>query len=169
MKVKLRSWKAGDLGKLVQLANNNNIAKNMMDTFPHPYSVEDGKRFLDVVTAVRPVRIFAIEADGELCGGIGIHPQHDIRRMNAELGYWLAEPYWGQGIITEAIRQIVKYTFDHFNIDRIFACPFGTNIASQKVLEKTGFKLEARLEKTFLKNDEAIDELIYAIRREQLL
>ena len=67
------------------------------------------------------------------------------------MGYWLAEPFWGKGIITEAIKQMIDYGFKNFDINRIFARPFGTNIASQKVLEKTGFKLEAKFEKTFYK------------------
>ena len=81
------------------------------------------------------------------------------------MGYWLAEPFWGKGIITGAVRQMLEYGFKTFDINRIFARPFGTNIASQKVLEKTGFVLEARFEKTFFKNGEYLDECVYAIRR----
>ena len=85
---------------------------------------------------------------------------------NAELGYWLAEPFWGKGIITYAIQEMVEYGFKTFDITRIFAIPFGTNIASQKALEKAGFILEARLNKTIFKNGEYQDELIYAIRKQ---
>ena len=92
-------------------------------------------------------------------------PQADVHRKNAELGYWLAEPYWGQGIITRAITRMVSYGFEHWDIHRIFARPFGTNIASQRALEKAGFVLEARFEKTIFKNGEYLDELVYAIRR----
>ena len=60
---------------------------------------------------------------------------------------------------------MVDYGFQHWDINRIFARPFGTNIASQRVLEKAGFVLEARLEKTIFKNGEYLDELIYAVRR----
>ncbi|MDB5263882.1 MAG: family N-acetyltransferase, partial [Adhaeribacter sp.] len=112
-----------------------------------------------------PSKIFAIEVNGEAAGGIGVHPQTDIQRKNAELGYWLAEPYWGKGIITKAIRQMVDFAFQHPDIERIFARPFGTNLASQRVLEKAGFILEARLHKTFFKNGIYEDELIYARRR----
>jgi RimJ/RimL family protein N-acetyltransferase len=68
------------------------------------------------------------------------------------------------GIISKAIPQMIEYGFKTFDIDRIFARPFGSNFASQKVLEKAGFKLEARLSKTLFKNGEYQDELIYAIR-----
>jgi len=109
--------------------------------------------------------IFAIEVNGEACGSIGLHLQPDIYRKNAELGYWLARPYHGRGIMTGAVNQMVKYGFDTFAIDRIYARPFGNNPASKRVLEKAGFNLEAQLSKTLLKNGEMLDELIYAVRR----
>ena len=84
-----------------------------------------------------------------------------------ELGYWLAEPFWGQGIITRAIGQMVQYGFENFDITRIFARPFGTNIGSQKALKKAGFLLEARFEKTLFKNGQFLDELVYALRKPQ--
>ena len=84
------------------------------------------------------------------------------------MGYWLAEPFWGHGIITKAIIEIVGYGFENLqDIDRIFARPFGSNKASQRVLEKAGFQLEGRFEKTLWKNEQFEDELIYAIRRTQ--
>lgn len=161
----LRPWHINDLQSLVGYANNPNIAKNMADQFPHPYTIENGKAFIEMATSYSPLQIFAIDLKGMASGGIGIHPQKGIYRKNAELGYWLAEPFWGKGIITNAILQMVDYGFKTFDIDRIFARPFGHNIASQKVLEKSGFTLEARLEKTIIKNGEMIDELIYAVRK----
>lgn len=68
--------------------------------------------------------------------------------------------------MTKAIGQIVDFGFSHYDINRIYARPFGSNVASQKVLEKAGFILEARFEKTFFKNGGYQDELVYAIRRQ---
>ena len=161
----LRAWTTADLDSLVKFANNKNIAKFMMDQFPHPYTVEKGKAFIEFASQTSPLRLFAIDVSGQAVGGIGIHPLADIERKNAELGYWLGEPFWGKGIITKAVTEMIDYGFKNFDISRIFARPFGTNLASQKVLEKAGFTLEARLPKTFFKNDEYIDELIYSVRR----
>ncbi|WP_294226741.1 GNAT family protein [uncultured Chryseobacterium sp.] len=164
---KLRAWKKEDLKSLVKYANNLSIAKNMTDMFPHPYSEADGMSFIEFATQPGSAHIFAIEVDGEAAGGIGIHPQHDIHRKNAELGYWLGKPFWGMGIISRAIRQALDFAFRNYNdIDRIFARPFGSNTASQKVLEKNGFVREAHFEKTLIKNGELQDELVYAVRRE---
>jgi RimJ/RimL family protein N-acetyltransferase len=154
-----------DLTSLVRYANNWEIAKNMTNRFPFPYTQEDGQAFIDFCKGHNPLQIFVIDIEGNLCGAIGIHPQADIHAKNAELGYWLAQPFWGQGIISEAIRQMLSYGFETFEINRIFAKPFGSNMASQKVLEKTGFKLEARFSKTLWKKDRYEDELVYAVRK----
>ncbi len=165
MQFTLRPWKTEDLDSLVKFANNYNIARFMTDRFPHPYTPDNGKIFIESATNDFPFNIFAIDINGDAAGGIGIHLQSDIQCKNAELGYWLAEPFWGNGIITKAIIQMVAYGFTTWDFNRIFARPFGTNIASRKVLEKAGFILEGRFEKTFFKNGEYHDELIYAIRR----
>ncbi len=166
MDFKLRPWRMDDLDCLVRYANNPNISGFLTDQFPHPYTEEDGRNFIKMAKNAFPVKILAIEVQGEAAGSIGIHPLQDIFRENAELGYWLAEPYWGQGLTTRAVREMVHFAFDHYNIQRVFARPFGNNPASQKVLEKAGFILEARFEKTLIKNGERLDELVYAIRRE---
>lgn len=161
----LRPWTINDLDSLIGFANNNNIAKFMTNKFPHPYTREAGENFIAYAIQGNPVNIFAIEVEGKAVGGIGIHPSSDIECKNAEMGYWLAEPYWGNGIITSAIKQMIVYGFKNFDINRIFARPFGTNIASQKVLEKAGFVLEATFNKALFKNGEYLDELVYAIRK----
>jgi len=155
-----------DLDSLVHPANNWNIAKNLTDQFSYPYTEAHGKAFIEMATKDHPVHIFAIEVDGKAYGAIGINEQEDIHRRNAELGYWLAEHFWGQGIISSAIKEVVEIAFSIYEIDRIFARPFGTNRASQKVLEKNGFVLEGRFEKNLIKSEILQDELIYAIRRE---
>ena len=161
----LRAWDVEDAENLVKYANNFNIAKNMTDAFPHPYTIADAKKFIEFATKDIPIHIFAIDIHGEAVGGIGIHPQSDVHRKNAELGYWLAQDFWSKGIITKAIREIVDFAFTAYDINRVFARPYGSNLASQRVLEKSGFKLEGRFEKTIFKNGEYLDELIYAIRR----
>ena len=163
--VKLRPWTLDDLDYLVKYANNKKIADNLTDAFPYPYTVEDGIKFITKWSLDNPTRAFAIEVNGKPVGSIGVFPQTDIHSKNAEMGYWLAEEYWGFGITTKAVKQIVEYGFKTFDINRIFARPFDSNIASQKVLEKAGLKLEAKFEKTVIKNGIYRDELFYAIRK----
>jgi len=161
----LRPWTMDDLPDLVQFANNPKIARNMTDQFPHPYTEENGTAFINMTMANTPRNILAIDIAGVAVGGIGVHPQTDVHRNNAELGYWLAEPYWGKNIVSRAIPRMLDYGFTHWPINRIFARPYGSNKASQRVLEKTGFVLEARFEKNIIKAGTLEDELIYAVRR----
>ena len=163
--IKIRPWTMADLPSLVKYGNNLNVSKYLMDRFPHPYTEADGKSFIEFATKDDPVHVFAIDMNGEAIGGVGVFPQEDVFRKNAEIGYWLAEPYWGKGIITVAIKQIVDFAFNTYDIERIFARPYGNNPASQRALEKNGFVLEARFEKTVFKNEEFLDELIFAIRK----
>jgi len=166
MEIKLRPWNIEDAESLVENANNIEIARFMSDAFPSPYTLEDAKNFIAFATKDEPIHIFAIDIDGQAVGGIGIHPQADIMKKNAELGYWLGEKYWGKEIISRAIQNIIPWAFRTYDITRIYARPFGTNIASQKVLEKAGFVLEARIKDNIFKNGAYLDELIYAIRRQ---
>lgn len=162
----LRKWTEKDIESLLKHANNIKIAKFLTNQFPYPYTKEDGQKFLSFVTGEWADKILAIDIKGEAVGSIGVFPQTDIHEKNAEMGYWLSEMYWGKGIMTEAIRQMCEYGFRQFDITRIYARPFGTNRASQKVLEKAGFTLEARFTDALFKNGEFMDELIYSIRKD---
>ena len=163
--IKLRPWVLSDLNDLVQFANNWNIAQFMSDQFPFPHLEEKGRAFIEFANKGNPIHIFAIDLKGQAIGGMGLHPQTDIHKRNAEIGYWLAEPFWGQGIVSSLIPKLIQFGFEELDINRIFARAFGRNIASQRVLEKTGFQLEAKFEKTIFKNGAFEDELIYGYRK----
>ena len=163
MDFKLRPWRTDDLDCVSKNADNPDITKFMSDGFPD--SKDKWKSFLEFATNDTSILYLAIEIDGQAVGGIGVSPKKDVTRKNAELGYWLAEKYWGHGIMTRAIGEIVFLSFETLDINRIYATPFGSNFTSHRILEKAGFKLEARFEKIVIKNGEFLDELVYAIRR----
>ncbi|MBP6312440.1 MAG: GNAT family N-acetyltransferase [Flavobacteriales bacterium] len=166
MEFTLRPWTTNDLASLVRYANDATVASNLMDTFPHPYTESDGIASLERFMAPDPVHVLAIDIGGNAVGAVGVHPQGDVYRRNAELGYWIGAPFRGKGIMTLAIQQATARAFLDFpRIDRVFARPFGSNKASQRVLEKAGFVLEATLTGTFIKNGKVEDELIFAVRR----
>lgn len=156
----LRSWTMEDLNSLVLHANNPKIAENLRDVFPNPYTMENARFFIENVASDKLNLILAIEVDNMAIGAIGIHPQADVYRKNAELGYWIGESYWGRGIMTDAVTAIVDYTFQHFDIHRIYAGVFEYNKASMRILEKCGFELEAILRKVIVKNNKIFDEYL---------
>jgi RimJ/RimL family protein N-acetyltransferase len=165
MQIRIRPFTWEDLEAMVYHANNPKVAEKLTDAFPSPYTLEDGKAFFERILQQDPPEVLAIEVDGKVVGNIGIHPQSDVNRLNAELGYFIGEEYWGKGIATEAIKLMVNYAFEHFDLQRIFARPFGTNLASQKVLQKAGFVLETRIPGILIKNGNLEDELFYGIRK----
>jgi len=165
LELSLRPFLVSDLNSLVKHANNYNIAKNLSNKFPFPYTQNDGVAFINLALSATPTEIFAIVINGEAVGSIGVHPQMDLYCKNAELGYWIGEEFWGKGIVPEAIKLMIDYGFKTFDISRIYARTFDTNIKSQRVLEKTGFVLEAELKETLYKNGTVYDELLYAIRK----
>ena len=146
-------------------ANNRSIWLNLTDRFPHPYTIENAQDFIQLTLVPKPTQVLGIYIEEEPIGAIGLHPMEDVFRKSMELGYWVAEPYWGKGIMSRAISLMVAYGFENFDINRVFARPFGRNIGSIKVLEKNGFVLEAKLSNTVFKDDKYEDELIYGIRR----
>ncbi len=161
----LRPWQLFDVDNLVKYVSNPNIPIHFTNRFPVPYTLEDGRKFIDMAINESPFLKYAIEINGEAVGGIDFHPQADILCKNIEIGYWIGEPFWGKGIMTEVVKQIIPIGFERFDVTRIYAKCFGQNIGSQKVLEKAGFKLEARFEKIIFKYDTFQDELIYGVRR----
>jgi len=161
----LRPWHLDDAPSLVAQANNRNIWRNMRDGFPHPYTTADADRWLVVANKYDPPQNFAIILQGTAVGGIGLLLKEDVYRRSAEVGYWLGEAFWGQGIMSEVLPLLVDYAFSRFDICRMYAGIFAWNPASGRVLEKAGFQREARLRSAVTKDGATTDELIYALIR----
>jgi RimJ/RimL family protein N-acetyltransferase len=85
-----------------------------------------------------------------------------VERVSSEIGYWLAEPFWGRGIATEALVATTRYAAAEHGLTRIYALPFASNTASCRVLEKAGYRLEGRLRRSAIKNGSVTDQLQYA-------
>lgn len=161
--IKLRSLVDQDHTELVMLANNKKIWLNLRDIFPHPYSEIDGHVFMKIVNKDKINLRSVIDVNGKFAGMIGAFPQSDVYKFTAELGYWLGEPYWGRGIMTEAIRLKCKQVFEETNINRIFAAVFNYNKASAKTLEKNGFVYEGTARQAIFKDGAFCDELRYGL------
>lgn len=160
----LRKWHPKDAPSLSKNANNRLISDNLRDGFPYPYTTKDAVDFIsDCVKNDEKKQILrAIDIQGNAVGGIGVFIQDNVHRVTAEMGYWLGEDYWGQGIMSSAIRQMCSVVFSYYDVVRIYAQPFETNIGSRKALEKAGFKLEGILERSAIKNGIIIDTCMYA-------
>lgn len=164
----LRPWKISDADTIPKHANNIKVANQLRDHFPHPYTRRNAKQWIEMVKSMNdPVKYFAIEVEGEAAGSIAITLKQDVYRMNAEIGYFLGEKYWRRGIVTEALKAVVTYGFETFDIIRIYAEPYADNLASRKALEKAGFILEATFRKNIIKTGVIRDSCIYSVLKEE--
>ena len=166
----LREWQYDDAEKISIAANNPNIAKNLRNVFPNPYSLDDAKWYVnDCISKEGNNQITrAIESDGSAVGSIGVFVKDDVYEKSGELGYWLSEDYWRQGITSRAVQMICKEAFATFNIVRIFAEPFESNIGSKRVLEKAGFTYEGTMRNGVYKNGKLFSYCMYSILREEI-
>ena len=126
----IRDFRPDDAEAVAKYANNRKIWLQLRDAFPHPYWIEDAREFISRVTAQTPRTVFAIATEEEVIGAVGMGIGEDIHRHTAELGYWLAEPYWGKGIMTDVVRRFSTFAFREFDLYRIFAEPYANNPAS---------------------------------------
>nr|WP_122012566.1 GNAT family protein [Maliibacterium massiliense] len=160
----LRPWEMADAPALARALGNRRVQDNLRDGIPYPYGEQDARAFIAQMRAADPNAIFsfAISAGGRLAGSIAAFRQENIHFRTAELGYFVAEPFWGRGIATCAVGQLCAHVFAHSDILRIFAEPFACNAASCRVLEKCGFTREGTLRANAVKNGRVLDMHLYA-------
>jgi [ribosomal protein S5]-alanine N-acetyltransferase len=135
---------------------------------PFPYTEADAEEWLALVQKTtqehgQPVN-WAIRNEADyLIGGIGFDGLAIGKSHRAEIGYWLAKPYWGQGIMTAVVRKTCEFAFAQWNLLKITAHVFAFNPASARVLEKCGFEQEGYLKKHHRKDGRLIDARLYAL------
>lgn len=170
MKCKIRKWELSDAKDLSIALSNRKIQDNLRDGLPYPYTEQDGEDYISAMISANEDETFAfaITADNKVVGSIGVFRQENIHRQTAELGYYVAEEYWGKGIMTEAVKQICAYVFDKSDIIRIYAEPFAYNTASCRVLEKAGFQYEGTLRSNAVKNGKVIDMKMYSLLKTEV-
>ena len=131
---------------------------------PRPYTEAHAEQWLaSVAQASEPVKWAIRRADGFLIGGLGF--QDLIKSHRAEVGYWLAKPYWGRGIMTAVVRNACDFAFHQWQLVKLTAHVASFNIASARVLEKNGFEPEGYLKKHVLKDGKFLDIKLYGLLR----
>lgn len=166
----IRKWNLNDAKELAEAISNKKVQDNLRDGLPYPYTEQDGQEFIREMLAAdeNTTFAFAIIYDSKVIGSIGVFRQSNIHYRTAELGYYIAEEYWGKGIMTDAVKQVCSYVFSNSDIIRIYAEPFSHNIGSCRVLEKAGFTFEGTLCRNAVKNGKVIDMKMYALTDERI-
>ena len=160
---RLRPYRADDLDALVEIADDPAVTRWMTAGFPYPYTRAAGESWVALATAENPPQNFVIEVYRSFAGAVGILPLHGEREGSAIFGYWLGRRFWGRGIATDAARTMARHAFQSRGLRRLEASVFSPNVASARVLEKAGFRLEGRMREAYVERDGTIrDALIYA-------
>ena len=164
-RLRLRAYVEADISELVPLIGAREVAATTL-RIPHPYTADDARGFLAM--AQEPGKIWlavTLRADGRQMGGVGLRV--DEPHSNAELGYWLGVPYWGQGYATEAAREMLRYGFQDLGLHRIYASHFEGNSVSGRVLQKLGMQHEGCQRQHIRKWDRFLDSELYGILRQE--
>lgn len=168
MEIALRQWCLDDANQLVSIADNPNVSRYLRNIFPNPYTLLDARQFIEFcLSNTKKDLFFAIEIDGKAAGGANIGFGSDVNEKMADIGYWIGEAYWGQGIGPEAVNQLCQIAFKQNDIERVEAEIFSDNIKSRRVLEKCNFQLDGTLRNRVYKHGRFYDSQIYSVLKNE--
>lgn len=164
--LRLTSFARSDRDTLVEWFNQSSVYHDFMLSIPAPYTTFDADEWLTKALreslAVHHSRNWAIRsADGQVIGGVGFN--RAAPDQAAETGYWLAQPYWGQGLTVRAVRAVVSWAFAECGLHKLFARAYSDNPRSIRVLEKSGFEREGVLRDHLRREGQARDVVYFGI------
>ena len=162
MIITLHTWTPADKPALMALCNA--VDRTFLsDRLPYPYTEADADWWLGMVAENEGKEGVwrSIWADGQLVGSISVERMANENRSVGSIGYMILTPFWSQGIGTEAVRQICGIAFRELALERIIGEVFPENLASARVLEKNGFRLEETKAGAIVKGGKAMDVRVY--------
>lgn len=167
--ITLSEFRSSDRPALIQHLNDRDIYDRTL-RIPFPYTEKDADEWLALYAKTtekqgRPVNFAIRRPDDALIGGCGFNGIEVGRSHKAEIGYWLAKPFWGRGIMTAVVQRVCQQGFEEFGLVKIVAHVHPHNSASVRVLEKCGFQEEGFLRKHHLKDGNFIDARLFALLR----
>jgi len=166
----LRALVPEDAPALVAHADNPAVARKLFDGFPQPYDLAAATAWAShEANSGAFGRVWAIVVDGGLIGCIGLKQERGWLRCNAEIGYWIGEPFWRRGIASDAVRQVTDWAFAALpELTRIYAPVFSSNEGSQAVVRKCGYVREGLLKQSAIKDGRVIDRVLWAAYRTEI-
>lgn len=161
----LRELRASDAQSLHEFACTDAVIRYMNGGWPEPYTLQDAQHWC--AGGWRGMgMVWGIEVQGRIVGCCGVHPDAGWLSCNAEVGYWIGEPYWRRGIGSEALGLISAWAWQQWpGLTRIYAPIFAMNAGSQAVAHKCGYVREALLPQSGIKRGVVIDRVLWATYR----
>ena len=139
----LRSWTENDAESLYNYAKVPAIGP--IAGWPPHTSVENSREIIRDILSAPETYAVVLKETNEPIGSVGIMfadgvHSADMQDGDAEIGYWIGVPYWGQGLIPEAVQRLLKRCFVELDVKRVWCGHYDGNIKSRRVMEKCGFK-----------------------------
>ena len=138
----LRPWEEADAEECYKYAKDPLVGP--IAGWPVHTSVENSRQVIRDVLMVPETYAIVLKESRLPVGSIGLHFHSDLAEKDdeAELGYWLGVPYWGQGLVSEAARELLRYAFEDLKLSRVWCGYYDGNEKSKRVQEKLGFKYQ---------------------------
>jgi ribosomal-protein-alanine N-acetyltransferase len=163
----LRRLEADDLEDIFEYASDREVAKHT--SWPAHTTIEDSREFINYVLELYKngeVAPWGVVCEGKVVGTCGFL-YWNLHSSWAEIGYALASKYWGRGLMTEAVWEIISFGFQKMKLNRIQGRCEVENIASVRVMEKAGMKMEGVLREHEYSNGRYLDMIVYSILRSE--
>lgn len=165
--IRLTEIRRSDQDALIVFLNDRMIYE-LTKRIPFPYTTADADEWFAMVEkmtaeAGQSVAWAIRNKDGKLIGDVGLDWPGPYRLHRAEIGYWLAKPFWGRGIMTDVVKAVCQHGFDKLGLAKINAHVFSFNEASARVLEKCGFEQEGYLRRHTVKDGRFIDSKVFGL------
>ena len=137
----LRPWEESDAESLYEYAKDDRVGP--IAGWPVHTSVENSRDIIRDILSAPGTFAVCLKEDGKAIGSIGLmmgeHSNIGLPDNEAEIGYWIGVPFWGRGLIPEAVREIIRYAFEDLQLETLWCGYFEGNDKSKRVQEKCGF------------------------------
>jgi ribosomal-protein-alanine N-acetyltransferase len=155
-----------DLSDLIESAEDPEISRYMFDSFPYPFQEIDAAGYISLSRDCNPPTVMGIYQEEKCVGCVMVTIDTDMLRKNAELGFWLNRKYWRQGLMKQAIVEMIQHVFQNFpDIVRIYGNCIDENRNSIEVMRAAGMKMEYRIADNIVKGHRIYSQVVYGIRR----
>lgn len=169
-KILLRKLKTSDAKDIYENVKDKEVVKWTIN-IPHPYKLKDAVKFIRhsnyKLKKKKGINLgIALKETNKIIGVISLNTI-DWKNKKAEIGYWLGKTHWNKGIMTEAVKLVLKLSFNELKLHRIYARIFEENIGSRRVLEKNKFKQEAKLRDSLFKFGKYHNEILFGLLKKE--
>lgn len=149
-RLELRLWQESDVHDLYEYAQDPQVGPNA--GWPAHENIAESQRIVEMFINDADVYAIVLKSENKVIGSLGLHDriydEENAHLAQREVGYVLNQKYWGQGLVPEAVKAVIEYSFEDLSIDQIWCSYFDFNIKSKRVIEKCDFNYQFTINET---------------------